>query len=108
MACLVIEQQGCCAASQTRAHHAPRPLPSPPSAFAARAAGTGAQLETQLPGALLEVGSSSSGGGDGGGRRASPFSIRINGYASSAALLRSNVVFCRTVLHVVDAVLLVS
>ena len=65
----------------------------------------GALLPTQLPGALLTVGGGGPPAGGGGGSPAT--SIRIQGYASSAPLLRSNIVVCSAVLHVVGGVLLV-
>lgn len=72
-----------------------------PAPSTVRAANSSAQLQTQLPGALLTV------GGAGGGGGAAAASLRILGYASSAPLLRSNIVVCSAVLHVIGGVLLV-
>lgn len=68
-----------------------------------RAANSSAQLQTQLPGALLTVGGGAPPGGGGGPGT----SISVQGYASSAPLLRSNIVVCSAVLHVIGDVLLV-
>lgn len=62
---------------------------------------SGTQLATQLPGALLTIHPRPA------GSASSAAAVRVNGYASSAQLVRSNILICRALLHVVDAVLLV-
>ena len=71
---------------------------------AARFPSSGQQVETQLPGALLTISST----GPASQANGSTPIITIGGYASSANLLRSNILVCKAVLHVVDSVLLVS
>lgn len=78
------------------------PYSSPPSPTLPlhTAKASNLQVATQLPGALLTI---NPGGAPQGGA-----SVRVAGYASSAPLLRSNIVVCDAVLHVVGAVLLVG
>lgn len=61
-------------------------------------------MQTQLPGALLTISST----GPASEANGSTPIITIGGYASSANLLRSNILVCKAVLHVVDTVLLVG
>lgn len=85
----------------------PVPLfpPSPPALCpAARFPLGGQQVQTQLPGALLTISST----GPASEANGSTPIITIGGYASSASLLRSNILVCKAVLHVVDTVLLVG
>ncbi len=77
--------------------------PRPPSS-AARFPSGGQQVDTQLPGALLTISST----GPASQANGSTPVITIGGYASSANLLRSNILVCKAVIHVVDSVLLVS
>ncbi|PRW59569.1 Surface containing fasciclin-like repeats [Chlorella sorokiniana] len=77
-----------------------------PLAFAdlARFPPGGQQVETQLPDALLTISST----GPASEANGSTPIIKIGGYASTANLLRSNILICKAVVHVVDTVLLPS
>lgn len=80
----------------------------PPRGRAVRLPGS-LQVATQLPGALLTItpppANASSTALTYNGTAGA---VRVDGYASSARLLRSNILVCGAVLHAVDAVLLVS
>ncbi|KAI3423986.1 hypothetical protein D9Q98_009819 [Chlorella vulgaris] len=70
-------------------------LPQPLSyADLERAAASGAQLPTDLPGAFLTA------------DQVNSTALRVVGGAKSAFLQRANILLCRTVVHVVDAVLM--
>lgn len=91
------------AASNALPADTPCPALRTPSS-AARFPPSGRQVETQLPGALLTISST----GPASEANGSTPLITIGGYASSANLLRSNILVCKAVVHVVDTVLLVS